>query len=325
MPRIECLTVHGFRAFGTASPPLDLTAPVSVIWGPNSQGKTSLAEAIEFLLTGSTVRCEILSSSVDEFAETLRNVHLPLGTPTFVEANIVGSDGARRKVRRTLTRDYAKKARCESELTIDGAKAETSNLEQLGIRFGAPPLAVPVLLQHTLGYLFTARPQDRSFYFKALLEVTDLEAMRSRIANYGEACLRDVAVECISQLKGCAAKPELSAALTPLLDGRIAIQQTDDVLSDASASLLEKAGEAVPATADERFKTLLRILENRRSATFPLEGFDRKTMRDAQVHSAIWGELERFKKAVGKLTEEARRLATLYEEALRVTKAPRPS
>jgi hypothetical protein len=34
----------------------------------------------------------------------------------------------------------------------------------------------------TLGFVFSARPQDRASYFKALLEVTDLEDLRSAAA-----------------------------------------------------------------------------------------------------------------------------------------------
>jgi hypothetical protein len=39
-----------------------------------------------------------------------------------------------------------------------------------------------VLAQHTLGYLFPAKPQDRTGYFKALLEVTDLDEFRNAVA-----------------------------------------------------------------------------------------------------------------------------------------------
>ncbi len=67
---------------------------MSVVWGPNSQGKTSLAEAFEFLSTGDTARREMLASA-------------------------------------------------------------------LGVRLSEPSLEAPVLMQRTLGYLFSARPQDR--------------------------------------------------------------------------------------------------------------------------------------------------------------------
>jgi recombinational DNA repair ATPase RecF len=53
-PRIKSLSVRGFRAYGAAVQTLNLQTDIAVVWGPNSTGKTSLAEAFEFLLTGST-------------------------------------------------------------------------------------------------------------------------------------------------------------------------------------------------------------------------------------------------------------------------------
>ena len=66
----------------------------------------SFAEAVEFLLTGHIARRELLASSQDEFADALRNAHLPAGTPTYVVADITCPDGRTRTVKRTLVADY---------------------------------------------------------------------------------------------------------------------------------------------------------------------------------------------------------------------------
>ena len=55
-PRIRKLSVKGFRAYGANIQTLSLPSDIAVIWGANSKGKTSLAEAFEFLLTGKIVR-----------------------------------------------------------------------------------------------------------------------------------------------------------------------------------------------------------------------------------------------------------------------------
>jgi len=68
MPQIKRLQIKGFRAFGSQPQVLEFRGPMAVVSGPNSQGKTSLAEAIEFLLTGKTVRRELLASAKREFA-----------------------------------------------------------------------------------------------------------------------------------------------------------------------------------------------------------------------------------------------------------------
>jgi recombinational DNA repair ATPase RecF len=60
MPVLEWLEVTGFRSFAQRQR-LDFGSDLALVWGPNSQGKTSIAEAIEFLLTGGTIRRELLA------------------------------------------------------------------------------------------------------------------------------------------------------------------------------------------------------------------------------------------------------------------------
>jgi recombinational DNA repair ATPase RecF len=62
---ISKLEIQGFRAFGRAVQTLDLPSLLAAVCGPNSQGKTSLAEAVEFLLTGQIVRRALMASSQD--------------------------------------------------------------------------------------------------------------------------------------------------------------------------------------------------------------------------------------------------------------------
>ncbi|MER9094449.1 ATP-binding protein [Mesorhizobium sp. M0700] len=180
--KINKLEIQGFRAFGRNAQTLEFPSLLAAIWGPNSQGKTSLAEAVEFLLTGEIVRRALMASGQDEFADSLRNAHLPLGMDVFVEATMLGIDGKEHVVRRILEADYGKKQDCTTAVTIDGKAGDEAGLAALGIRLSQPPLRAPVLAQHTLGYVFSAKPQDRASYFKALLEVTDLDEFRGQVA-----------------------------------------------------------------------------------------------------------------------------------------------
>ena len=59
-PRINKIEIQGFRAFGKNCQTLAFGAPIAAVWAPNSQGKTSLAEAFEFLLTGQIVRRQLM-------------------------------------------------------------------------------------------------------------------------------------------------------------------------------------------------------------------------------------------------------------------------
>jgi len=81
-------------------------------------------------------------------------------------------------VRRTLDTDYSQSDPCTSTLTIDTVPG---SLEVLGIPFGEPPLAAPVLLQHNLRYVLSTEPQKRAEYFRALLELTDLDLVRQAL------------------------------------------------------------------------------------------------------------------------------------------------
>ncbi len=47
--RLNKVEVQGFRSFGSARQAPSLPDTIAVFWGGNSQGKTSLAEALEFL------------------------------------------------------------------------------------------------------------------------------------------------------------------------------------------------------------------------------------------------------------------------------------
>jgi recombinational DNA repair ATPase RecF len=91
MPRINWLEIQGFRAFGKELQRVDFSSQISVLWGPNSQGKTSFAEAIEFLFSGSIVRKELLASAQDEFADSLRNTHLPSAKSVYIAAEVFAS------------------------------------------------------------------------------------------------------------------------------------------------------------------------------------------------------------------------------------------
>lgn len=174
------LEVCGFRSFGIASQRLELTAPLAVVHADNSQGKTSLAEAVEFLYTGATTRRLLLGGSPSEFQDALCNAHLPVGSPVYVELGLDDGSGATRVLRRELTCDYRGANDCTSTLTLDGTAADS--VVKAGLALSEPPLAAPVLLEHTLRYAVSAKPGERSDYFKAVLEVGDLDVVRAEVA-----------------------------------------------------------------------------------------------------------------------------------------------
>lgn len=182
LSRIVRMRIRGFRSYGTEVREIELDSPITVIKGDNSQGKTATAEALEFLFTGRSSRRDLFGAAKAEYDRMLANVHLPRGdSDVWVEADVRCLNGIIRTVRRRLTADYSASSDCESSVTIDSQPV--SDLDSLGIPFGEPPLAAPVLLQHNLRYVLSTAPQQRAAYFRALLELTDLDQVREAVTH----------------------------------------------------------------------------------------------------------------------------------------------
>jgi hypothetical protein len=323
--RINRIEIQGFRAFGKDKQTLSFASPIAAVWGPNSQGKTSLAEAFEFLLTGQIVRRELMASTQDEFADALRNAHMALGIPVYVEAAITGPGGVPHTIKRTLTADYSKKQDCQTRLEIDGKTANEADLLKLGISLSQPPLRAPVLAQHTLGYLFTAKPQDRATYFKALLEVTDLEELRNAVAALG----RDLQVPndpLLSEFKTVCAILEIAADFLLLQIGVPTLDELEKAFANAFARLLAAAGIEVPASLAERVSALQNLLAEKRSKTFPVKEFEKKP-------AGTWNRpdedhFDKLKTYIGEranVDTETRRLIMLFKEALKLPALDSPA
>lgn len=269
--RLEWFEVRGFRAFGSQVRRMDLTSKLIVIHAGNSQGKTSLAEAVEFLVTGRSSRRDLFGGAKAEYNESLRNAHLPSNDPVWVAAGIRSDDGVIREVRRELITDFSRAADCDSRLTVDGV--EVSSLAILGIDTSEGAIAAPVLLQHTLRYVLSTEPKQRATYFKALLALSDLDLLRERVraqatdlerASVGPGLL---ALQRLSQTDLAASAIEIQQ-----LDGqdremlRVGVEQA---LLDAGAAVLGRASESI----DHLIGALEQVARERNDQVFPLTEF----------------------------------------------------
>ena len=317
-PKLKSLSLKGFRAYGAAEQTLNLPAEIAVVWGPNSKGKTSLAEAFEFLLTGRISRRELMASSQDEFADALRNAHLADGEEVYVAARLTTADGTTHGIKRILTHDYAKRQDCKSRLEIAGAAATEADLAEFGIALSQPPLEAPVLAQHTLSYIFSVRPQDRATYFKALLEVTDLDELRNDVATLA-ADLKPPDDLLLTKFDTCAAVTALKPALATLLPTIHTAATLTASLEDAARALIEDAGGKVPETLDERIAAIEQILADRRSKTFPVRDFEHKELAGWNApQEDTWSRFDTYLGECAKIDEETRQLAALFDEALKL-------
>jgi hypothetical protein len=273
-PALTWLEIRGFRAFGAQARRLQLDAPLVVIHASNSQGKTSLAEALEFLISGCSSRRDLLGGAKAEYHNSLRNAHLPDGDDrVYVAAGVRGPDGVVHEVRRELLGDFAAGSDCRSRLLIDGE--QRPDLAAVGLPATDPPMSTPVLLQHTLRYVLSTEPKQRVIFFKALLTLTDLDELRARV---GLARAR---------LEGAAPGPGLQAlaalSRTPLAAFAKQLQQPDagrsgtPVAAEDVEAVVLKAGGELTGSMSTDLATLADDLATaaaqQRNDAFPLLAF----------------------------------------------------
>lgn len=322
--RITRIELQGFRSFGQARQILELPDSVAVLWGGNSQGKTSFAEALEFLLTGQIVRRDLLASTKDEFTEALKNAHISPTHDVVVEAWVSCADGKVRKLTRTLVEDYKRGAAagCVSRLQIDGKPCSEADIEAtLGLRLSQPPLRAPVLAQHTLAYLFSVSPTERASYFRALLDTQDLEDFRAAVAAL-PPLLKAPALLQIDDLVAVEAIPALAGVV-----GRLRKSKTEaDLrkhLPTCTSALLADIGLTSKSTLGEQADQIDEELQRRRTQTFPLDLFSRGQLTPWSGSPALLaGQIAAFITERGKVDAEARRLTDLFQAALALPEHP---
>lgn len=275
MIKLKTIEVKGFRSFGNESQSLDLSEKVNFIWAGNSQGKTSFAEALEFLLTGSISRRELLASSKDEFADALKNAFLQDTDEVYVVLEIDRA-GTSHKIKRVLTQDFGKKHDCSSDLFVDGQKVANTKLAEMGFVFNIPPLSTPILMQHCLSYLLTAKPQDRAEFFKAVFEIADVESFRNTVESAISSIpsFRSDHVTAINHLAGLENFKDDFAKCLKASDKN---QSLEDTINGCIKRLL---GEKAKADHNENVATFEDLHEDAQKVAFPISMFGRGNTQD---------------------------------------------
>ena len=107
--RLQTISGSFFRGFGESTP-IAVDSDLIIIFGPNGSGKTSIAEALEWLFFGTTRRR--IRSEVDEveYRQCFKNVKCPDDSDPYVEAEVQLDDGSVHKIKRVMhfdgTREY---------------------------------------------------------------------------------------------------------------------------------------------------------------------------------------------------------------------------
>lgn len=166
--RLMNLTIRNFRGFGNAGQTIPLDGDLLLFYGPNGFGKTSLAEAIEWLFYGMTKRRQQGDAySRSEYANSFANIHG--GTPTDVSATVEIA-GRRAILSRRLGAGET------SQTYVDGVQAPFSSINISPIE-----AFYPVVAQHGLQTFVHSKPKDRRDAICAAFGLDELTALKNAL------------------------------------------------------------------------------------------------------------------------------------------------
>ena len=168
--------------------PVDLSDDFIVMEGRNSSGKTSLAEALEWLFTGALSRRDSSGGNSRELEQCVSNQFRPADVETWVSATFVrtSDDGGEEEInlRRVLREDYGTTAvsTCSSTFFFNDKELPlVEEQEVLETLFASVP---PLLTQHTLRDFVQGDPRLRREYFERLLRLDELtELIRQAVVT----------------------------------------------------------------------------------------------------------------------------------------------
>jgi hypothetical protein len=207
--KIRTLAVKGFRGFNEERT-IDFHENLTLICAPNSYGKTSISEALEWLLYGITSKVQ-MADSVDEYKGSYRNRHFPESERPTVTAKFI-EGRVEVEFRGELTGEDTIKR------FVDGREVQTWPLGQ-----DLLTICRPFVLQHALKYLLLVKPDDRFQGFARLLGLVELDQIQKNVVSL---CT-----------KPGAAIPNEVDQLLKKTDAFIAVLETRPSLADVSKVL----------------------------------------------------------------------------------------
>lgn len=165
--KIKSIKIQGFRGFNEERS-INFHERLTLIYAPNSYGKTSISEALEWLLYGVTSKVEYADSK-EEYKGSYRNRHLSDSQIPFVKA-LFRYESSEIELRgELLGKDSIKKIFKDNEVEewfFANVLSETQK---------------PFILQHALKNLLLATPDNRFQGFARLLGLGDLDKIHKNI------------------------------------------------------------------------------------------------------------------------------------------------
>ncbi|MGI6296515.1 MAG: AAA family ATPase [Armatimonadota bacterium] len=165
--RIRSITVQGFRGFNDERT-IDLHDRLTLVYAPNSYGKTSISEALEWLLYGTTSKF-VNADYKGEYKGSFRNPHFPDTQNPTVRVVLANSD-----------QEYEMRGELvgaeDIRRSLNGSDVATWD-------FLGPMTSVgrPFILQHSLKDLLHVEPAQRFERFASILGLQHIDEVQRNI------------------------------------------------------------------------------------------------------------------------------------------------
>ena len=338
--RLISLRPQWFRGFRNLPAAITFDADLVVLEGRNSSGKTSISEAIEWVLTGDlSRRTSGEQGHPSELADCIANEFRPEDETTSVELTLT-VDGVDLLLRRVLTKDYSTVAADDpkSTLSVNGTVVTKPSERKLFDKLFAG--IHPILMQHNLHRFVHDDPSSRRTYFEQLLQIDELTALIEKavigtnqlteivnpVGGTGLAALRDLAREFHNvggdQAVSAAKKLKKMEALQP--DQVPAVMETEfPFLGDEFFAEAVRGAVGLPEYKERIENTQRRQRESRLPLLATLQLPKDRSVPDAgplRVAAATFAEALRrvaaAKQAAGEIDDAQRKLAGALDQLI---------
>lgn len=311
--KITRIRIAGIRGFNEERT-IDLDDGLTIISAKNSYGKTSITEALEWLLYGSTSKIEKGADySKEEYKGSLRNAHYRGDAPAFVEA-VLAAKGKEFTVRATPSGE------------------ESMSREVDGVPVADWPFAAaiadrpkPFVLQHALKHLLLVRPSERFEGFSRLLGLQDLIDLQSAVTALctkpqvhlppqAEA-LQDKSEHLLARVN---AQPGLVTAAKHLKRGTAGLRAALDQLDQEARARaqVEPGMDPLPRLLEKRDEAIAKVFHGA-VAVRPVRGADAHSHREDLEFLAGFCDDDRCSAYAGlaglTAAQEVMRLAKFFE------------
>lgn len=168
--KIKSISIQGFRGFNEERT-IDFNDRLTLIYAPNSYGKTSISEALEWLLYEITSKVKEADYSKEEYKDSYRNRHLLESLTPFVKVIFVKG---------------VSEIEFRGELSDGDAIKKFVNAHEVKewpLAYDFSQVPKPFILQHALKYLLLVKPDERFQGFARLLGLEDLDLIQRNVVS----------------------------------------------------------------------------------------------------------------------------------------------